>query len=95
MYWEYGPSGKCKVVYGTDNLRNAQNTYPDLCPNGMASGGFQTLIDPATPTVYGFGQCANEEVNEFESSSESFDECAEWGGEFCNPCAVFGGESCN
>ncbi|KAL8822912.1 MAG: hypothetical protein Q9191_006363 [Dirinaria sp. TL-2023a] len=95
MYWEYGPSGKCKVVYGTDNLGIAQYNNPDLCPNGIASGGFQTPIDPATPTVYGVGQCAEEVGNVFESSFEWFDECAEWGGEFCNPCAVFGGESCN
>ena len=95
MYWEYGPSGKCKVVYGIDNLGIAQYNNPDLCPNGIADAGFKTSVDPATPTVYGFGQCAIGAPNVFESSFEGFDDCAEYGGEFCNPCALYGGESCN
>ena len=91
----YGPSGKCKVVYGSDILPIQQYNNPDLCPNGVASAGLQSPIPPASPTVYGFGQCAAEAVGEFQSDYVGFDQCAVWGGDYCNACAVYGGESCN
>ena len=97
MYWNYGPGGKCKIVYGTDVVSPPDG--PDVCPNGIASGGFPSqfaAIDEKN--VFSPGPCAFEASGMYQSAQYFQDWCdpvGNPGSVYCNACAFYGGESCN
>lgn len=90
MYWNYGPGGKCKIVYGTDQISDPSG--PEICPNGLDYGGF---TDQSTPydmkNYFGAGPCSGGALYMSDEHYGDWCEESDW---YCDDCNYYGGDSC-